>query len=203
MAEAKRRARQRRVLIVLVVLLAAGLAAGLVVSLRPPSGGSSGGLATANYSQYGVSLRYPSGLTAVPECGSLVDDRVGYVSPIALITSERGVSSFCHSSIPFEWPPTAMLLGRSGLTVAVSQVRFWPRGYRPPWHGRFAAVPTAYPAHLRSGCSAGVRDETRSVAIRSPDRGKVVHVDAWICGPTFATGNTAFRQIVASIRFTK
>src|SRR4051812_17331075 len=38
-AEAKRRARQRRVLIALVVLLLAGLAAGLTLAPRAPGGG--------------------------------------------------------------------------------------------------------------------------------------------------------------------
>jgi hypothetical protein len=42
-AEAKRRARQRRILIALAVLLLAGLAAGLTLALRSPTGGAGGG----------------------------------------------------------------------------------------------------------------------------------------------------------------
>ena len=52
-AEAKKRARQRRLLIALAVLLLAGMTAGLTSAFRSPGGGSpnGGGLASAHYPQ--------------------------------------------------------------------------------------------------------------------------------------------------------
>jgi hypothetical protein len=62
-AEAKRRAQQRRVLVVLGVVLLAGLAVWLAFAFRSPSGGPSGGLPTASYSQpnANLSVTYPAG----------------------------------------------------------------------------------------------------------------------------------------------
>ena len=62
-AEAKRRAQQRRVLVVLGVVLLAGLAGGLAFAFRSPRGGPSGGLPTASYSQpnANLSVTYPAG----------------------------------------------------------------------------------------------------------------------------------------------
>ena len=50
MAEAKRRARQRRALVALGVVLLAGLAVGLTLAYRSPGGGPSGGAANGRLS---------------------------------------------------------------------------------------------------------------------------------------------------------
>ena len=216
MAEAKRRAKQRRVLVALGVAALVGLAAGLTLALRSPGGGSNGGLATAKYTQDGVSFRYPSGLTSVELCGSFGTPRPkGAVGAIAFVSSGRVNYTYCHSAIPPHWPPLVGL-ATNGVSIVVARVEKWPGGYRPTWQGRLAAWPTAYLAspasHFRFGCPAGGRHETRSVAIRSGDRPDVVRagsrpssevftVDAVICGPNFAVGNAAVNRILASIHF--
>jgi hypothetical protein len=64
-AEAKRRARQRRVLIALAVLLLAGLAAGLTLALRSP-GGSSGGARLGAFKGIGAAQRAQTAADVLP-----------------------------------------------------------------------------------------------------------------------------------------
>jgi hypothetical protein len=213
--EAKRRARQRRVLGAVGVVVAGGLVAALTLALRSPGGTPSGGLATARYAQDGVSFRYPSGLNSVKMCGSNGNGLFGVVAPIAQLTSGQGTSN-CPSAyaIPQLWPPLGRL-GTGGVRVLLTRVETWPSAYRPNWHGRLGTWRSAYASnsHATWGCPLGVEHETRSVAIRSsnrseivgskPLRPEVVSIDALICGPDFATGRAAFRQIVASIGFTR
>ena len=209
--EAKRRARQRRVLGAVGVVLTAGLVAGLTVALRSPGGTPSGGLATARYPQDGVSFRYPSGLNSVPLCGSVGSGFSGVVAPFALLTDGQAISDCpSASAVPPTWPLLGRL-GTSGVRVLLTRVETWPSAYRPNWHGRLGTWRSAYSSNSRWGCPLGVQQETRSVAIRrsnrseivgsKPLRPEIVSVDALICGPDFATGKAAFRQIVASIRF--
>lgn len=203
-------------LVVLGVAALVGVAAGLTLALGSPDGGSKGRLAAAKYPQDGVSLRYPSGLTSVKLCGSFGMGRPkGAVGAIAFVTSGRVRDTYCHSAIPTHWPPWVGLAA-NGVSIAIARVEKWPAGYRPRWHGRFAAWPTAYLAspasHFRFGCPAGGRQETRSVAVRSggrpeavraglPPSSEVFAVDAVICGPNFAVGNTAVNRILASVHF--
>lgn len=201
-------------LVALGIAALVGLAAGLALALRPPGGGADGGPVTAKYTQDGVSFRYPSGLTSVVLCGSFgMGKPKGAVGAIAFVTSGQVNNTYCHTAIPAHWPPWVGL-ATNGVNIVVARVEKWPGGYRPKWHGRLAAWPTAYLAspasHLRFGCPAGGRHEMRSVAIRSGDRTEVVRaglppssevltVDAVICGPNFAVGNTAVNRILASI----
>src|SRR5437588_13133649 len=64
-AEAKRRARQRRVLISLVVLLA-GLVAGLTLALRAPGGGGSGGGHLGAFKGIGAAHRAQTAADVLP-----------------------------------------------------------------------------------------------------------------------------------------
>jgi len=64
-AEAKRRARQRRVLIALVVLLA-GLVAGLTLALRAPGGGGSGGGHLGAFKGIGAAHRAQTAADVLP-----------------------------------------------------------------------------------------------------------------------------------------
>lgn len=71
MAEAKRRARQRRVLVALGVVLLAGVALGLTLALRSPGGGSSGSAPSGGLSpgannpgSVSASLGVTTGMTA-------------------------------------------------------------------------------------------------------------------------------------------
>jgi hypothetical protein len=214
-AEAKRRARQRRVLIAMGILALAALAGGLTFALRSPGGAPSGGLTTARYPQDGVSFRYPSGVISVKLCGSFGSGFVGVVAPFALLTTGHAVTNCpSASAIPPTWPPLGRL-GTGGVRVLLTRVETWPSAYRPNWHGRLGTWRSAYfsSSHSTFGCPLGMQHETRSVAIRrsnrpeivgsKPLRPEVVSADALICGPNFATGRSAFRQIVASIRFTR
>jgi hypothetical protein len=215
MAETKRRARQRRVLVAMGVLVLAALAGGVTFALRSPGGTPSGGLTMARYPQDGVSFRYPSGLISVPLCGSFGSGFFGVVAPFALLTTGQAVKECpSASAIPPTWPPFGRL-GTGGVRVLVTRVETWPSAYRPNWHGRLGTWRSAYfsNSHSTFGCPLGVQHETRSVAIRrsgraeivgsKPLKPEVVSVDALICGPDFATGSAAFRQIVASIGFTR
>lgn len=213
--EAKRRARQRRVLGAVGVVLIAGLVAGLPLALRSPGGTPSGGLATARYPRAGVSFRYPRGLNSVELCGSLGNGLYGVVAPFALLTTGQAVTDCpSASAIPPTWPPLGRL-GTGGVRVLLTRVETWPSAYRPNWHGRLGTWRSAYASdsHSTWGCPQGVQHETRSVAIRSsnrseivgskPLRPEVVSVAALICGPDFATGRAAFGQIVSSVGFTR
>lgn len=207
MAEAKRRARQRRVLVALGALFLAALALGLTLALRSPGRAPTGGLASARYPRYGVSFRYPSGLTAVRRCGGWAFLGQGYgLEALALITSNRGVMSNCspadQSPIPPIWPPLVRL-DPNGVSIALGWVETSP-------DVRLAAVPTDYTGFRVEqhpgwpfGCPPGVGHETRSVAIGSGHGPEGVSVDALICGPRFATGRAAFRQIVRSLRIAR
>jgi hypothetical protein len=213
--EAKRRARQRRVLGAVGVVLTAGLVAGLTLALRSPGRRPSGGSATSRYSQDGVSFRYPSALKSGRLCGSFGNGLFGVVAPIAQLTTGEA-SPDCSSAyaIPPTWPPLGRL-GAGGVRILLARVEVWPSAYRPNWRQRLGTWRSAYGriSHSTLGCPLGVQRETRSVAIRSrnrpeivgskPLRPEVVSVDALICGPDFATGWAVFRQIVASIGFTR
>lgn len=213
--EAKLRARRRRQLGAVCVVLAAGLAAGLTLALRSPGGAPGGGLATATYPQDGVSFRYPSGLTSIPLCGSFGSGFLGVVAPFALLTTgQAGTDCPSAGAVPPTWPPLGRL-GPGGVRVLLTRVETWPSAYRPNWHGRLGTWRSAYfgNSHSTFGCPLGRQRETRSAAIRSsnrpaivgskPLRPEVVSVDALICGPDFAAGRAAFRQIVGSIRFAR
>jgi hypothetical protein len=214
--EAKRRARQRRVRGALVVLLTAGLATGLTLALRSPGGRPSGGLATARYPQDSLSFRYPNGLIRAnwSPC-SFGNGLGGVVGPIAVLTTHQAAESCPSTSpIPPMWPPGGSL-GTNGVRILLTRVELWPRAYQPHWHGRLSTWRSVYLDYSAAavGCPLGVQHETRSVAIRRSDspeivgskpiRPEVISVDALICGPDFATGKAAFRQIVASTRFTR
>ena len=205
-------------LVAMGVLVLAALAGGLTFALRSPGGTPSGGLTTARYPQDGVSFRYPSGLIRVKLCGSFGNGLSGVVGPMALLTTGQATTDCpSASAIPPMWPPLGRL-GTNGVRILLTRVEAWPSAYRPNWHGRLGTWRTAYftkwrHSHPTFGCPLGVQHETRSVAIRrsgrpeivgsKPLRPEVVSVDALICGPDFATGSAAFRQIVASIGFTR
>ena len=81
-AEAKRRARQRRVLVAVGVLLLAGLATGLMLALRPTGGGSGGGhpaafekISAAQHAQTGATVLPPSILAALEQANADTQSR--------------------------------------------------------------------------------------------------------------------------------
>jgi hypothetical protein len=207
-AEAKRRARQRRMLIALGVLLVAGLAAGVTFVFRSPGGGSpsGGGLTTASYSQWGVSLRYPAAWTRL-DCttwpaGSLVN-------PISLLTSARPAPT-CPSAATMEFPPPERL-GADGAVVFLGHgfaLSFKPNA---SIDGRPALIrPRTVGSAMYVGasslkavpCPAGARREYRAAYIKRPGHpNDMFTVAALICGPHFATGDAAVSKLLASMRF--
>ena len=217
-AEAKRRARQRRTLIALAALLLAGLAAGLTFAFRSPGGGSpnGGGLTSANYSQLGVSLRYPASWTRL-DCTTWYPGNAG--TPISLLTSAQPAPA-CPSARTPEFPPPERL-GPDGAVVFLSRTTIpastppnlslgglpnasidgRPAYISPPRFtgGYFgASVLTSVP------CPAGVRREYRTAYVKRPGTANTVFtVAALICGPHLATGDAAVSNLLASMRFAK
>jgi hypothetical protein len=207
-AEAKRRARQRRMLIALGVLLVAGLAAGLTFAFRSPGGGSpnGGGLTSASYSQWDVSLRYPAAWTRL-------DCTYGFqslVNPISLLTSAQPAPT-CPHGRTMEFPPPERL-GPDGAVVFLGHgyaLHFKPNA---SIDGQPALIrPRTIDSALYVGassltavpCPAGVRREYRAAYIkRAGHPNDMFTVAALICGPHFATGDAAVSNLLASMRFT-
>jgi hypothetical protein len=209
-AEAKRRARQRRVLIALGVLLVAGLAAGLTFAFRSPGGGSptGGGLASASYSQWGVSLRYPAAWARL-DCTTWAPGAL--VNPISLLTSARPAPT-CPSVRSMEFPPPERL-GANGAVVFLghgyalhfkpnTSIDGQPALIRPRTVG--SALYVGASSLKGVPCPAGVRREYRAAYIKRPGHhpNDMLTVAALICGPHFATGDAAVSNLLASMRFT-
>lgn len=208
MAEAKRRARQRRVLIALGVLLIAGLAAGLTFAFRSPGGGppSGGGLTSANYSQWGVSLRYPVAWTRI-DCKTWFQGSL--VNPISLLTSARPAPA-CSPTGPTDFPPPERL-GADGAVVFLghgfalgfkpnASIGGQPALIRPRTVGSSRYVGAS--SLTTVSCPAGVRREYRAAYIKDPGHpNDMFTVAALICGPHFAAGDGAVSNLLASMRF--
>ena len=207
MAEAKRRARQRRVLIGLGVLLLAGLAAGLTFAFRSPGGGSpnGGGLTTASYSQLGFSLRYPAAWTRLG-CTNWVAGSYG--TPVSLLTSARPAPTCGQSRANF---PPNIRLAADGTAVfltrgpdfgfkANTSIDGRPARVQPP---TFGATPKYWGAGYLSSviCPAGATPEARAAYIKPPHPNAMFTVGAVICGPQFSSGDAAVRNLIASMRF--
>lgn len=208
-AEAKRRARQRRVLIALGILVAAGLAAGLTFAFRSPGGGSpnGGGLTSASYSQWDVSLRYPAAWTRL-DCTTWVPPSL--VNPISLLTSARPAPTCPSANRPREFPPPERLQA-DGAVVFLGHgfaLQFKPNTsidgqpalIRPRTVG--SAMYVGASSLTTVSCPAGVRREFRAAYIKRPGHPKdMFTVAALICGPHFGTGDAAVSNLLASMRF--
>jgi hypothetical protein len=210
MAEAKRRARQRRALIAFGVVLLAGPALGLTLAFRSPGNGSpggapSGGLSSANYSQWGVSLRYPSGWARL-QCKAWT-----VVGGISLLTNARPAPTCPQSPRKGTSFPSPGKLGADGAVIwlARSPIDPWAK---IRWNARIGGQRANVPPHAYGAkyladliiCPAGARREYRNITIKdSRANGAMFTVGALICGPRFATGDTAVRNLLTSMRFAK
>jgi hypothetical protein len=214
-AEAKRRARQRRTLIALALLLLAGLAAGLTFAFRSPGGGSpnGGGLTSANYSQLGVSLRYPASWTRL-DCTTWLQGNAA--TPISLLTSAQPAPA-CPSARTPEFPPPERL-GPDGAVVFLSRGIFPASNPNLSLGGRPNASIDGRPAYISPPrfsalyfgasvlasvpCPAGVGREYRTAYVRRPGTANTVFtIAALMCGPHLATADAAVRNLLASMRF--
>jgi len=199
MAEAKRRARQRRVLVgALAVALAVG-ATGATLALRGPSG-ESHGLATGGLSN--VAFRYPASWSRVNwTCW------IGPLPAMLLFTTARPTPTCRDGS----FPPREQL-GPDGVAV-------WFLYPAPPLNVGTVDNPNTriggQPAHLTNApvrglgatkwvtCTGGAaRGRPLGARIQYPG-GSVLKVAAVVCGPNYATGEAAVRHMLASLRFTK
>jgi hypothetical protein len=214
-AEAKRRARQRRMLIGLAVLLLAGLSAGLTFVFRSPGGSSphGGGLTSANYSSFGVSLRYPAAWTRL-HCVNWFGDGTG--TPISLLTSAQPAPTCPRPFTESTFPPPQRLRA-DGVMVFLFDTEI-PGYVRLKWNARVDHQPASVPlrtfgapkffrAHYLTGvyCPASVRREYRAAYVKRPQPRTIVEafaIGALICGPDIAAGDAAVRNLVASMRVT-
>jgi hypothetical protein len=202
MGKAKRRAKKRSTLAAFGAVLLVGLAAGLTLALRSQGGGPTGGpltghLATARYSQWGFSLRYPSAWTRVDWCWA----GASITSPIGLLTNAEPAPTCPGPTVQggVSFPPPEHL-GSNVVSVFLANGGVLP-GEKLRWNARVGGKPAhvARPYYSPSmiTCPAGVRREYRVVNIAAA----LGMVGATICGPNIAAGNAAFDRILASIRF--
>jgi hypothetical protein len=208
MAEAKRRARQRRALVVLGVVLIAGVAGGLTLAFRSPSGGSpgaspSGAVTSGSYAD-GISLRYPSGWTRV-RCGTFSWTRDNLVS--LLTTARRAPTCQVHLH-PGPFPP-AENLGANGAAIFIfgnhvgsaARMRLNARiGGRPANVPRQRTYRSKYLGD--QVCAGATHREYRYITIKL-SRASLMNVGTLICGPHFAAGEAAMRNVLASMRIAK
>jgi hypothetical protein len=208
MAEAKRRARQRRALIAFGAALLAGLALGVTLALQSPSGGSpranpTGAVASGNYVD-GISLRYPSGWTRL-HCGTFAWASHDLIS---LLTTARRVPTCKVRLHPGPFPP-AENLGANGAAIFIfgnhvgsaTRVRLNAR-----IGGQRANVPLQRMYRTKylgdQVCPGATHREYRYITIKL-SRTSLMNVGALVCGPHFATGEAAVRNVLASMRFAK
>lgn len=198
----KRRARQRRVLIPVAVVALVGLAAGLTLALRPsggPTGGPlSGPLATARFSQYGFSVRYPRTWTRVGWSCQV------FVGPdaIAVLTNNRPAPK-CPGPVVqggVSFPPHQQL-GPNVVSISLTNGTAMP--VKPHWNGHIKGWPATIARPVAHTdwwftCPGGDSAESRSFLIGSPG---LLGITAGICGPDLAAGNRALDRILASLRF--
>lgn len=195
MKEAKRRARQRRVLVAaLAVALAVG-ATGATLALRGPSSPSHS-LATGGLSN--VAFRYPASWSRVNwTCW------IGPLPEMLLFTTARPAPTCRDGS----FPPREQL-GTDGVAV-------WFLYPAPPLNVRTVRKPNTriggQPAHISNApvrglgatkwvtCTGGAA-RPFGARIQYPG-GSVLKVAAVACGPNYAKGEAAVRQMLASLRF--
>jgi hypothetical protein len=180
---------------------------GLTLAFRSPSGGAPGGaprgrLSSANYSQWGVSLRYPSGWARL-QCKAWT-----VVGAISLMTNAQPAPTCPQSPRNGTSFPPPENLGADGAVIWLARSPIYP-GAKTRWNARIGGQPANVPPHAYGArylvnqiCPAGARREYRNITIKSASR-TMLDVGALICGPHFAAGDTAMRNLLASMRFSK
>jgi hypothetical protein len=192
---------------VVLVLALGGVAAGVTLSLGS-SGARGRSLARANFPGFGLSFRYPSDWQREDWCW------LGTAEfPLTLVTT--GPLPPCD---PGQEPvniwtplPPAQLLGSNGVAA------WWiasnrSLGVRPnakvdgePARITVRREPTRRTQHSYVNCvGTGATQRHLSAQIQSPSSGaNHVEVGAVICGPDFAAGEAAVRQMLDSARFAR
>jgi hypothetical protein len=185
------------------------VAAGLTFAFRSPGGGSpnGGGLTSASYSQWGVSLRYPAAWTRL-DCTTWFPGTL--VNPISLLTTARPAPK-CPPPRTIAFPPPERLEA-GGAVVFLAHgyaLQFKPNAsidgqpalIRPRTVG--SAMYVGASSLTTIPCPAGVRREYRAAYIKRPGHHPhdMFTVAALICGPHFAAGDAAVSNLLASMRF--
>lgn len=194
MAEAKRRMRQRRLLVGALIVALAAAVAGASLALRGPKGpagapaGSGHGLATANIGQ--LSMLYPAAWKQVNwNCW-----RIG-VGSYLLFTTARPTPT-CGGTLP---PPEQ--LGRDGVAVWFGTAGPLRRNVSR----QLVANPKpigVYAGTKRVTCAAGAGPRRRLGARLQGGSFDVV-VGAVVCGPDYERDQGALERMLASARFRK
>ena len=210
-AEAKERARRRRLYLVVVVVAAvvAGGAFFWRFTLGPesrwplPAARGSSSLASARFPGYGLSFRYPANWKRL-DC---VEDG-SFTSTLTYLTNAP--SAACPNGD--SGPPLVRRLGADGVLVDWSDS---PAGYgytasRQPdmatLRGRKATIgglPALFPPVPASTCSWVGGGVAQVVTIQRPGvgSGDWLTVTACFRGPNVSANAAAFRQMLASVRF--
>ena len=210
-AEAKARARRRRLYLMVVVVAAIAAGGAFLWSFTPagalrwplPAQGGSSGLASANFPEYGLSFRYPANWKRL-DC---VQDG-SFTSTLTYLTNAP--SAACATGASGQ--PSLNRLGANGVIVDWSDS---PAGYgytasRQPdmamLRGRKATIggmPALFPPVPASTCSWVGGGVARVVTIQRPGvgSGDWLTVNACFRGPNVSANAAAFRQMLASVRF--
>lgn len=201
-AEAKRRARQRRVIAGLVVMVLAGFAVGLTIAVRSPGGSPRGGSAGANFAHYGVSLRYPSAWARLDWCLG-----PGY-GAIGLLTTAQPRPRCKPGATTASWPPPERLRA-NGVSIAFASIhRAVGSALKLEWNARIGGrrayvLPPGRDYARNETCPTGIRREYRDVTIaRSSSGMAALRAITVLCGPDLAASEVAVQQALASVRFT-
>jgi len=157
-------------------------------------------MATARFSQYGLSLRYPKAWTRV---GWSCEVFVGPTA-IAVLTNAQpapkcpgplfqGGSSF----------PPRQKLGPNVVSISLTNGTALP--VKPHWNGHIKGWPAVIARPVGHAdwwftCPAGDPAESRSFLIGSPG---LLGVTVGICGPDLGAGNRAVNRLLTSLRFTR
>src|SRR5580765_390324 len=193
LAEAKRRARQRRLLATALGILLVVGAAGVTLALRgsggsgPPTASTGHGLATATLEQ--ASLTYPTSWKRVVwDCWTLAP------GDYLLLTTARPTPT-CGRALP-----PREKLGRDGVAVWLGTV--------PPLPGSTSRElirdprPTTglWTSEIRATCTSGPR---RRFGARLQDGNLNVLLGAVVCGPDYGRGERALQRMVSTADFTR
>ncbi len=190
MAEAKRRARQRRLLALGLLLVV--VATGTTLALRgsggsgPPTATTGHGLTTAQFGQ--ASLTYPASWKRV-----VWNCWMGLNSGLLLTTARP--TPTCGRALP-----PRIKLGRDGVAVWMELT--------PPLPGSTSRElirdpgPTAglWPSEKRATCTSGPR---RRFGARLQVGNLNVLMGAVVCGPDYGRGERALQRMVSTAGFTK
>lgn len=205
MAEAKRRARQRRFLIAVVVLVLVGGAAGAVAAFHSPQGPTSlppalgggsaqtSGTALADFPRLGLSFRYPAGWRRF---GCQYETLGGTMSVTYLTAAARRPRCLGGGVVPRRLSPNgvAILWQQQPLSILSANARLGGQPSR-------VDVWSAHAAPF-GDCAAAGGQRVIAAGINEPATANTgFEVVACLRGPKLRQSQAAVGQMLASVRF--